>query len=318
MILYCSYRTKRKEYMIADEVINNFYKALEEMENPDGAFLHTDLEDPSFVIKLQYSRHDFIEDIKRATASLKPSERTNITSFFGFVLEESDGFTTLRGYPSIENLNKEDIVSYAKVYHYVKNFVSENQITIKNHPVTSKCLNAIVTAFPEFLTLEGKIQHHTHSYSVDIHTLKVLQGVMQNSTYASLPKDDKRALQMAVLMHDITKKEGEIDKSHPVCSAKDASFIFNKIDMPIEEKKKICLIIRNHDWLERYNKGITSAQEFAQTLKDGNNFKMLCILAEADLKAVQRGGAFFEKYGSVLHDGCREIGSLIGKVFSAA
>lgn len=304
--------------MIADEVINNFYKALDEMENPDGAFLHTDLEDPSFVISLKYNRQSFIDDIKKATSQLDEIERTNVTSFFGFVLEEHDDFTSLRGYPSIENLNKEDAVSYAKVYHYVKNFVSDNEVTLRNHPVSSKCLNAIVTAFPEFLTLIGKIQHHTHSYSVDIHTLKVLQGVMQNPCYSSLPKDDKRALQMAVLMHDITKKEGEIDKSHPVCSAKDASFILNKIDMPLSEKTKICLLIRNHDWLERYNKGITTAEEFARILKDGNNFKMLCILAEADLKSVQRGGAFYEKYGSVLHDGCREIGSLIGKVFSAA
>lgn len=304
--------------MVDNEMINSFYRALDEMENPEGAFLHTDLEDEGFVIELKYDRHSFIEDIKRITARFEPSERTDITSFFGFVLEEHEDFTSLRGYPSVENLNKEDAASYARVYHYVKNFVEDNEVFVKNHPVTSKCLNAIVKAFPEFLTLVGKVQHHTHSYSVDIHTLKVLQGVMQNPAYQTLPKNDKRALQMAVLMHDITKKEGEIDKSHPVCSAKDASFILNKIDMPVEEKTKICLLIRNHDWLERYNKGITTAQELAQILKDGNNFKMLCILAEADLKAVQRGGAFYEKYGPVLNEGFREISSLIKKEVTAA
>lgn len=304
--------------MIDDVVINNFYKALDEMENPDGAFLNTDLEDPSFVLELKYGRQDFIEDIKKSIAGYDDSQKFNVTGFFGFVLEEHEGFTSLRGYPSVENLNKEDVISYAKVYHYVKNFVCDNEIFIKHHPVTTKCLNAIITAFPEFLTLVGKVQHHTHSYSVDIHTLKVLQGVMQNPSYKSLPVEDKRALQMAVLMHDITKKEGEIDKSHPACSAKDASFILNKIDMPQEEKMKICLLIRNHDWLERYNRGITTAQEFSQILKDGNNFKMLCIMAEADLKAVQRGGAFFEKYGEVLIDGYREISALIHKQYSVA
>lgn len=304
--------------MIDEIVANNFYKALDEMENPDGAFLNTDLEDSSFVIELKYPRQNFIEDIKKSIANLEDSQRFNITGFFGFVLEEHDEFTSLRGYPSIENLNKEDIIFYAKVYHYVKNFVSDNEVYIKHHPVTTKCMNDIVAALPEFLTLIGKVQHNTHSYSVDIHTLKVLQEVMKNPHYQSLKANDKRVLQIAVLMHDITKKEGEIDKSHPTCSAKDASFILNKIDLPQEEKTKICLLIRNHDWLERYNRGITSAAEFAQMLKDGSNFKMLCIMAEADLKAVQRGGAFFEKYGEVLMDGYKEISALIQKEFSVA
>lgn len=305
--------------MLDELTLNNFYTALKEMEDENGAFLNTDLEDPSFVLELKYNRHTFIEDIKRALSPFEESQKLNITGFFGFVLEEHETFTSLRGYPSIENLNKEDAISYAKVYHYVKNFVSDNEITIKNHPVTTKCLNSIISAFPEFLTLIGKVQHHTHSYSVDVHTLKVLQGVMKNPLFKTLKEDDKFALQMAVLMHDITKKEGEIDKSHPACSAKDASFILNKIDIPTELKSKICLLIKNHDWLERYNKGITTAQEFADIFAEDNCiFLMLCILAEADLKAVQRGGAFYHKYSATLNQGYKEISELIQKKVTAA
>lgn len=304
--------------MIEEEVKNNFYKAMDELETFDGAFLNADLENPEFVLELKYKRADFISDVKKAVSNLEVSEQTNVTGFFGFAIEESAEGLTLRGYPSIENLQKEDSVSYSRVYYYVKNFVADNEIMIKTHPVISKCANAVIAAFPEFLTLIGKIQHHTHSYSVDVHTLKVLQGVMSNPRYASLPQSDKRALQMAVLMHDITKKEGEIDKSHPACSARDAAFILNKFDISQKEKEKICLIIKNHDWLERYNKGVTSVQELADVLKDGNNFLMLCIMAEADLRAVQRGGAFYQKYIDVLNQGCLSIGALINDRLSVA
>ena len=45
---------------------------------------------------------------------------------------------------------------------------------------------------------------------------------------------------------------------------------------------------------------------------------MECILAEADLKAVQRGGAFYEKYSPVLNTGYEEIKNLINKQLTAA
>lgn len=88
--------------------------------------------------------------------------------------------------------------------------------------------------------------------------------------------------------------------------------------MPKAQKDDICLLIRNHDWLERYNKGITSTEEFAKTLKNGNDFLMLCILAEADLKAVQRDGMFYEKYKDVLQKGAIEINEIIHSLVTAA
>ncbi|CDC20861.1 uridylyltransferase [Clostridium sp. CAG:306] len=246
------------------------------------------------------------------------AQKTDITSFFGFAIEQGPLYLTLRGYPSVSNLIEEDFSSSARVFRYVKEFVEENEITINDRPQLTKQMNAIIKALPEFLTLIGKVQHHTHSYCVAVHTLKVLQGVMSHADYQKLPNEDKRNLQLAVLMHDITKKEGEIDKTHPVCSAKDAGFILNKFDMPKAQKDDICLLIRNHDWLERYNKGITSTEEFAKTLKNGNDFLMLCILAQADLKAVQRDGLFYEKYKDVLQKGAIEINEIIHSLVTAA
>lgn len=304
--------------MISNEIKENFYKTLDEMEKPDSAFLAVDIDSQDFVLEMKYPRSRFISDIKKTISQYDISKQTDITSFYGFVIEECEDFDTIKGYPSIENLSKEDSMNSAKVYHYVKNFTEENEAIVQNNPVISKYLNSIIKALPEFLTLIGKVQHHTHSYCVAVHTLKVLQGVMKNPHYFSLPKEDRRVLQLAVLMHDVTKKEGVIDKTHPVCASKDAAFIFNKFDLSKSEKEKICSIIRNHDWLERYNKGITSAKEFAQTFKNGNDFLMLCILAEADLKAVQRDNGFYEKYKDVLFAGEKEIKALINKAQTAA
>lgn len=304
--------------MISNEITEKFFKALDEMEKPGSEFLCTDITSCDFSLELKYPRRDFIEDINRLLHKYDHAQKTDITGFFGFAIEQGPLYTTLRGYPSVSNLIEEDFSSSARVFRYVKEFVEENEVTIPGCPVLTKQMNAIIKALPEFLTLIGKVQHHTHSYCVAVHTLKVLQGVMAHSDYQKLPQEDRRNLQLAVLMHDITKKEGEIDKTHPVCSSKDACFILNKFDMPKERKDDICLLIRNHDWLERYNKGITTAQEFADTLKNGNDFLMLCILAEADLKAVQRDGMFYEKFKDILQKGSLEINTLIHNLVSAA
>ena len=304
--------------MVAETITKNLYKVLQSIENPDGEFCKINFEKQGFCLKLKYSRQNFIEDTKKLLCNLNSSQKTEITSFFGFVLIENEQFTTFLGYPSVKNLVQENSPYFHQLFGLVEKFTVQNEICNKNYQIFSKEMNTILKAFPEFYTLIGKIQHHTHSYTVDIHTLKVLQGVMLNPLYKNLPKNDRRALQIAVLMHDITKKEGEIDKTHPSCAAKDTAFILNNIQIPSKQKEKICLLIRNHDWLERYNKGITPAKEFAEILKDGNNFEMLCILAESDLKAVQRNGVFYEKYCSVLDDGRKEISAILHKSFSAA
>ena len=306
---------------MADEKLKEqFYKVLGDIESPDGLFMHTDIESFDFKPGLKYSRTDFISDIIRIISPYDTNVQTDMTGFFGFLIEKNaEGKNTIKGYPSVVNLDRDDIAPDAvKIFDCVKRFTLDNEVVVYNNKAMTKYLNVIVKALPEFLTLIDKVQHKTHSYSVDVHTLKVLQGVMQNPKYTSLPEEDRRVLQIAVLLHDITKKEGEIDKSHPTCGAKDTGFILNKFGMTSDLRKRICLIIKNHDWLERYNKGLTSAEDFADELKNGNDFLMLAIMAEADLKAVKRDGEFYERYKDVLDRGFKEISSVIHNHLSAA
>ena len=298
--------------------LDSFYNVMQQMEQAGSAFLTEDFEAPGFCLELKYCRHDFIADVNRLLLGYDIEQKNAVTSRFGFVLKKSPQWLTFRGYPSVRNLKEDDIKDVSEVYDCVKRFTLENEISVENNPLLSHYLNVIAGVFPEFYTIIGKIQHHTHSYSVDVHTLKVLQGIMLNRLHRNLSFEDRHVLQAAVLMHDFTKKEGEIDKSHPECSSKDAAVILSRFDISESLKKRICLIIRHHDWSERYNRGITAASEFAEILKNGNDFLMLYIMAEADLKAVKRGGAFYEKYGSALHRGYEEINTLINMLISAA
>ena len=180
--------------MISNEITEKFFKALDEMEKQGSEFLCTDISSCDFSLELKYSRRDFIEDINRLLQKHDHAQKTDITGLFGFAIEQGPLYTTLRGYPSVSNLIEENFSSSGRVFRYVKEFVEENEVTIPGCPVLTKQMNAIIKALPEFLTLIGKVQHHTHSYCVAVHTLKVLQGVMAHSDYLKLPQEARRNL----------------------------------------------------------------------------------------------------------------------------
>ena len=290
------------------EIQTRFFETLDKMEHAGSCFLAADLTVTSFCIELLYSRSDFVKDVKEILKHLSSTAQKEATEPFNFVIE----YDFLNGCPCPNDNGN------AAINECVKKFVLNNKISIKNNIELSACLESITGALPEFLSLIGKVQHLTHDYSVDVHTLKVLQGVMSDKRYQTLPASDRRVLQIAILLHDLTKKEGEIDKSHPECSAFAAAEILKRFDIAQNLKDRIVLIIRQHDWLERYNKGITSANEFAHILKDGNNFLMECIFAKYDLIAVQRSGFFYERFKDVLSQGEKEISLLIHKGLSVA
>lgn len=134
----------------------------------------------------------------------------------------------------------------------VEKFSNNNNSTVKNNPELAQELNNIVKAFPEFLTTIGRKQHGTHDFTIDIHTLKVLQGVITNSRFQKLPEADRKLLQIATLMHDLTKAEGLKDKLHPQYAAYDTYYILEKMNLTEAEKLKVYQLIKNHDWLERF------------------------------------------------------------------
>ena len=64
-------------------------------------------------------------------------------------------------------------------------------------PEAKAVFDALIQGFPEFTSIIGKVQHGTHAYTVDIHTLKVLQDVMNDPYYNRLSDMDKTVVKFA-------------------------------------------------------------------------------------------------------------------------
>lgn len=327
---------------LSKETKLGYFKAMDNIEKYDGAFRTTNLESPDFKLELKYSRENFMSDIQKMISKVSSAEQNKVMDYFGFEIKQTkDGILRMNGYPinvnnevkmaEIDNPATKEIIE--KIRPLVTKFSEQNEISIKNNPELAKNLNDIIGVFPEFLTIIGKKQYKTHDFTLDVHTLKVLQGVMNNPHYQNLPIADKRALQIATLMHDLTKTEWLIDKTHPECSAFDTYYLLKKMNMTESEKLKIYQIIKNHDWLERYNakvqigdmkrdltnnERIKISQDIAFELRHGNSFKMASILAEADLKGVKRNNAFFGRYSDVITKGNDEISQMVKYLQSTA
>lgn len=308
---------------LTEEIKNGFYEALSSIDSKDSKFRTFDFENPDFKIGLEYSRENFIKDIDEITSHLSEQDKNTVCGYFGFELTNVYSHKVINGYPSILNngdelekiQNPELKETIEKMQPLVKDFSENNKIKIDEEHEVSKEMNKIIKAFPEFLTEIGKKQHGTHSFTLDIHSLKVLQGVINNPDYEKLPQNDKTALKIVALFHDITKREWINDKLHPLESALDIKYLLQKLDIDESEKEKIYKIAKNHNWLELYNKrGSEIIPEIADELKNGNDFKMACILTEADLKAVQRNGMFYKCFKNDLERGKDEVGEAVDKL----
>ncbi len=265
-------------------------------------------------ISLTFSRQSFIEKAKEAMANLSEGEQRKVMDYFGF--EISDG--KLKGYP----INANNGAKLAEIKDKKTKQVIESlrQTVIdfsENNPIKTNLadktfeanLNEILKGLPELRPMIGKVQHHTHAYTLDKHTLKVLQGVVNNPKFKDLSEDDKQILTIASLLHDITKTEGIRDFAHPMESAFDAYYIIQKMNLPEEQQLKIYELIKSHNWLDRLNNPKNTADDIQRIAQDvafdsrhTNTFELAKILCEADMKAVKKDSSFFEHHKKTLDE----------------
>ncbi len=272
--------------------------------------------------KLLYSRKKFTNHIYEQVKDLPVDEQRKIYEYYSFEIEQTADGLRLTGYPfaSKNKVSNEDIESpktreiIEKIRPYVDKFMSGNKIFVEGNPKLEAELNKILEIFPEFGTTIGKLQHNTQDFTVDVHTLKVLQEVMSDPRYAELSPADKQVLQLSTILHDITKTEKTIDKLHPRESAFDAYYLVDRLNLPREEKLKIYEVIKNHDWCERVNKGLVSPEEIAFAHRQNDCFKMSSILTKADLKGVKADDVFFKKYGQAYEENAAKIQAQINKI----
>lgn len=328
---------------VSKETIANFETALNKMAEPDSEFMNITFTRQGPKLALEYPRSEFIVDILEKTAELSDAEKNKVYDYFGFdLIQDKNGVYQLHGYPininngakmaEIEDDNTKAVVE--TVRPLVERFTNSNKVTIDGMPELTQQMNDILALFPEFKTVIGKEQHGTHHFSIDIHTLKVLQGVMSDPRYKALPDKDKKLLNIATLLHDLTKAEKLIDKTHPAYSAYDAYHILDKMDLSEADRIEVYQIIKNHDWFEKYNtpvrissyearpktpaEKLAVAKDVAFELKDENNFLLASILTRADMNAVTEDDSFFRRFGGDLDIAEREITALVDDIQSTA
>ena len=263
-------------------------------------------------LELKIPRSVFVTKVTDAMKNLEPLEQRKVMDYYGFEIENG----VLKGYPiNLNNGDKLSEIASMKTRKVVENirplvieFSEKNPIKVTNASADfEKDLNNILQGLPELRPMIGKVQHRTHAYTLDKHTLKVLQGVVSNPKFQNLSTEDKKILSIASLLHDITKTEGVRDLAHPMESAFDAYYIIQKMNLPEEQQLKIYELIKSHNWLDRLNNPNNTpemvqqiAQDIAFDSRHTNTFELAKILCEADMKAVKKDSTFFEHHKKTL------------------
>lgn len=289
--------------------ILSFNKTIKELAETIGS---VDFNKATF--ELNFSRQDFIAEVEKKTAKLSDKEKIEVLDYFGFEIKDGK----LIGYPiNIDDNGRLNEISspkvkkvITKVKDTVERFTSkDNKVTIKGASKEfNDSVNKLFESFPELKTMIQKAQHETHAFTLDIHVFKVLQNVCTNPKFKELSDDDKKVLEIASLLHDITKAEGLRDYMHPIESAFDAYYIIQKLNLPEGQQLKVYELIKTHNWLQQLNnpknKDIIEniAQDIAFDSRHTNTFEMAKILCEADLKSVRKDASFFNSHKKNLQE----------------
>lgn len=254
-------------------------------------------------LPLKYSRKAFLSDLTDALFELSPAEKSAIIKKLEIFPIEQNGVIT--GYDGILNVSALDgSDAESKIAALVKKFILENKIETGDKKLDA-ALNSLIAGMPEFVNVIGKQQHKTHQYSLDTHIMTVLKECLANPEYEKLSDIEKTVLKTAVILHDIAKSEFVVDTGHEELCAFYARDILNRrrengeparIDSALSNR--IVELIKNHNWLEKYDKNLVSPSELALIFRRKGDLRIARIMAEADLKGVNKD--FYEAHKKTL------------------
>lgn len=144
--------------------------------------------------------------------------------------------------------------------------------------------------------IKGKKQHAGHDYTLDAHTFMVMHYVRENAQFAQLSQYDKTNLLWAAFLHDIAKREGQLDPDHERASAGVAYGLLS-LGYPPQQVTRISTLISRHGDISYVDPwGRQADLNDPQALKDLSVLysnpvaaMQLRILNEADIKATKFG-----------------------------
>ena len=280
---------KRQLVSLNPEQKNQFLKHIIANNNPKAEKILKEFDFAGFGkegLPLKYTRDSFNSNVEALLKDLPEEEVNVILKHFGLVKGEA-GFDGLPNNAVFDNLtvSKEGQTAAQKIKTEIESFLLNNEVLLPDYE-TGKILDGLIKGLPEFTSIIGKKQHGTHDYSVDIHTLKVLQSAMNDPLYKTLSDTDKTIIKYAILLHDFGKKGGVVDMGHASLSADYAWSILDRYSFPAGVKDRIIDIVDNHHWFEQYNTGNASAENIAVRCRKPEDLKIYEIFAKADLENV--------------------------------
>ena len=248
-------------------------------------------------LPLKYSRNDFSKNIDEILKDLPEEDANLILKHFGLIKGEEGYDGLINNIPFTNTKANQDAQAAAnRVLEEIEAFTLNNEVVI-NDLKSKEILDGLIKGCPEFTSIIGKQQHDTHAYSVDIHTLKVLQSAMNNPIYKTLSDTDKTILKFSILFHDMGKKGGVVDTGHAALSADYAWSVLDRYPFPETVKERIIDIISNHHWFEKYNKNECTANNVAVHCRRPEDVKIYEIFSKADFENVNDNFHLGEKSG---------------------
>ena len=269
---------QQREFLVKT-LSNNNAKANKVFKEFDFAKYGTD------GLPLKYSRKDFMNNVEDILNDLPTQDRVEILSHYGIENDNFDGLLNNRPFEDLSGYSPEFKNAAKKVQSEIDKFTTKNEVDIPDKEV-KEILDGLIKGLPEFTSIVGKQQHRTHSYSVDIHMLKVLQDAMNNPAYSKLSDKSKTVLKFAAILHDVGKAAGVVDSNHFRTSANYMSSILDKFNLPTEMKHQIIDAVDNHHWFGDFNTDKLSAQDVAAKCRRSGDLDVYKILAKADLANV--------------------------------
>ncbi len=206
-------------------------------------------------LPLKYSRQEFTQNLKNLVNDMKIEDQRAILEKFNIqLIYTGEGFE-LKDIPKIPRDSELKTPLDRAVKAEIERFTQENEFAIDN-PEMKVFLDDFIKMAPEFLFTVGKKQHGTHAYTLDVHTLKVLQNAIEHPEYQNLSSEDKMVLNTAILLHDIGKRyvdEKTPDENHADHGYSQAISLLDRFNLPSEIKQRVVKLIENHEFYKQYN-----------------------------------------------------------------
>jgi [protein-PII] uridylyltransferase len=179
----------------------------------------------------------------------------------------------------------------------------------KSRGSVSRALNAMMKIgflerfIPDFAWVRFLPQHDVyHQYTVDLHTIAVLENIDSFGPLAKTDRADDDALlrtifsrlekpevlYLAGLFHDIAKGRGA---GHEVRGEEIARRVLNRLALGAEDIEEVCFLIRNHLAMTHlaFKKDLHDealVTRFAENVMHKRRLDLLLLLTHADLRAV--------------------------------